>query len=262
MMTIAFDDVPNPFKRLATIFAEDGRDSVGGTRVALPRGGEVSEETSRVKGVFEAHITIAARDRSGGSDVGMFERWCEASGTKCVLIALPRGVCTFQPMTATYHRGGFADVREQVFGLAREIDAAGFAVSRVKIEATGANSGLPQTSREARRAPNNYFEFHMKVVLRNAAERAALETVARAYGAHLSRNARFAGADGSEERFVTLRAYGVGQQEAAFMFRAFDDAVRKLGLPVSHRLTEYAVYDTNVALDDGWATRPAQSISA
>ncbi len=241
-MTIAFDDVPNPFQRLAA-----------------------NSESSRVKGVFEAHITIAARvtnSDSSGSDVGRFERWCEASGAKCVLIALPRGVCTFQPMTATYHRGRFADVREQVFGLAREIDAAGFVVSRVKIEATGANSGLPQTSREAQLAPNNYFEFHMKVLLRDAAERAALETVAHVYGAHLSRNARFVAADGSEERFVTLRAYGMGQPEAVSVFRAFDDAVRKLDLPVSHRLMEYAVYDTNVGLDDGWAARPAQSASA
>ena len=134
-MTIAFDDVPNPFKRLA--------------------------------GVFEAHVTIAASRAGSRDDVRRFGRWCEALGVKHVLISLPRGACTFQPMTATYHRGGFADVRAEVFDLAREIGDAGFDVSRVKIEATGANSGLPQTTHEASRTPESYFEFHLKTVLRD-----------------------------------------------------------------------------------------------
>lgn len=220
---IAFDDVPNAFQRLAL-------------------------EHAQLKGVFEAHITVqATRD-----EVSRFAGWCDAHGVKYVLIDLPRGVCTFQPMTSTHHRGELADVGAEVFRLAREVHAAGFEVSRVKIEATGANVGLPQTAREALRIPHGYFEFHMKVVLADALERAALEAVVRPFGAHLSRNARFVGRDGSEERFVTLRAYGVGQQEADSMFRALDVAVREHGLRASHRLTEYAVFDSNSALDAGW----------
>ena len=229
-MTIAFDDVPNPFKRLA--------------------------------GVFEAHVTIAATRAGSRDDVRRFGRWCEALGVKHVLISLPRGACTFQPMTATYHRGGFVDVRAEVFDLAREIGDAGFDVSRVKIEATGANSGLPQTTHEALRTPKNYFEFHLKAVLRDESERAALEAVVRPFGAHLSRNARSISADGVEERFVTLRAYGVGQREAESMFRALEDAVRKLGLPVSNRLREYTVFDSNVDLDSGWLTSSKDGVAA
>lgn len=224
---IAFDDVPNAFQRLAL-------------------------EHAHLKGVFEAHITVRASRDGSRDEVSRFAGWCEAVGVKHVLIALPRGVCTFQPMTSTYHRGELADVGADVFRLAREIHAAGFDVSRVKLEATGANVGLPQTAREALRAPNGYFEFHMKVVLRDAIERAALEAVVRPFGAHLSRNARFVGEDGSEERFVTLRAYRVGQQEAESMFRALDAAVREHGLRASHRLTEYAVFDSNAELDAGW----------
>ena len=214
-MTIAFDDVPNPFKRLA--------------------------------GVFEAHVTIAgSRD-----DAKRFGRWCDASRIKHVVIALPRGVCTLQPMTATYHRGGFADVRADVMALAGAIRTAGFSVSRVKIEATGANSGLPQTTREALMTPNNYFEFHLKVALRDSAERAALEAAVRPFGAHLSRNARSI-SEGFEQRFVTLRAYGVGQREAEAIFGALESAIRGLGLPVTNRLREFAVFDSNIDLDAGW----------
>ena len=220
-MTFAFDDVPNSFQRLAR---------------------------SDLSGVFEAHVTIAA----SGEDARRFGHWCDASGVKHVFISLPRGVCTFQPMTATYHRGGFADVRAEVFGLARTIAKAGFRVSRVKIEATGANTGLPQTRAEALCAPENYFEFHLKVVLRDPAERAALEAVVRPFSAHLSRNARSVSADGTESRFVTLRAYGVGQPEADSMFRALEAAIRELGLPISNRLREYTVFDSNVELDSGW----------
>ena len=65
-----------------------------------------------------------------------------------------------------------------------------------------------------------------------------------------------------EERFVTLRAYGVGQREAESMFRALEDAVRKLGVPVSNRLREYTVFDSNVDLDSGWLTSSKDGVAA
>ena len=112
-------------------------------------------------------------------------------------------------------------MRAEVFALARGFAQAGFRVARVKIEATGSNRGLPQTDQVAQQTPDNYFEFHLKVQLHNQAEVAALLAVVRPFGAHLSRNARSISPDGVQQRFVTLRAYGVGQR-TGWHFEQYD----------------------------------------
>lgn len=200
-------------------------------------------------GVFEAHITVETKD---AAELARFDEVCAGLGVKSIHIALPRGVTRFQPMTGSYHHGELSVVQGEVLGLARQLAGAGFRVTRAKIEATGANRDIPLSDEEAAEAPENYFEYHIKVRLPRDAEVAALTALAESHGAHLSRNARKIFADGTSERFVTLRVYDVGKRSADERFEALREALGGAGHSLSEPTREYTVYDSNTKVDDGW----------
>lgn len=201
-------------------------------------------------GSFEAHVTVAP---GSPAEMESFAAACDALGVKCVRIELPHGVAAVQPMTASYHRGTLRDVQDEVNGIARALVRAGFQVTRVKIEAHGGNADVPRTREEAARLPpQNYFEHHVKVVLPPGATLDDVALVAARHDAHLSRNANVVRGDGSEERFVTLRSYHVGRDEAEARFTALLGALAGLGFPLKNRLREYTVVDSDLAIDAGW----------
>jgi len=202
-------------------------------------------------GTFEAHVTV----RTGGAaTMEELRRACNDLGVKCIAIELPEGETPSQPMTASFHRGALADVQREVIAIARELVRRGFDVTRTKIEAHGRLLGTPETDEEAKRAPStSYFEYHVKLALPADADVAALGARLKAAGAHLSRNAhKAASGDALVERFVTLRAQGVGRATAEARFAALCAEIERTGFTVRSRIREYTVFDTNVALDRGW----------
>lgn len=201
-------------------------------------------------GSFEAHVTVAP---GSAEEMRAFAASCDALGVKCVRIVLPHGVASVQPMTASYHRGTLREVQDEVNDLARALVRAGLRITRVKIEAHGRNADVPRTREEAMMLPpQNYFEHHVKVVLPKGASVDGVASVAARHDAHLSRNANVVRSDGSEERFVTLRSYHVGRDEAEASFEALLDALEGLGFPLKNRLREYTVVDSDLAIDAGW----------
>lgn len=92
----------------------------------------------------------------------------------------------------------------------------------------------------------------MKLVLPAATDLDALATRLRAHGGALSRNAHEPADAIGVERFVTMRAYGVGRATAEARFAALSAEIDRLGLVVRNRIREYTVFDTNVGLDAGW----------
>ncbi len=202
-------------------------------------------------GSFEAHVTVAAE----GEDRALaFAALCDSLAVKCVRIELPEGEVPSQPMTATYHRGTLREVQEEVNDLARTFLREGFPVVRAKIEAHGRNSDVPFSDVEASALPpQNYFEFHVKVVVPRGLSLEPVAEVCARHQAHLSRNANVIRPDGSQERFVTLRVYHRGRQAAEALFDALLFDLGALGFPLKNRLREYTVYDSNLSLDRGWA---------
>jgi inosine/xanthosine triphosphate pyrophosphatase family protein len=205
-------------------------------------------------GTFEAHITVAL---PSSGELGAFRAACAELGVKCITIELPQGDTPVQPMTGSFHRGELLDVQEEVFALARGLVLRGFEVTRTKIEAHGRLLGTPETDEDARKAPStSYFEYHIKLALPAAADLAELGARCAALGARLSRNAhKAAGADGLVERFVTLRAEGVGRLTAEARYAALSAEIDRAGHVVRNRIREYTVFDTNVTLDRGWIDR-------
>lgn len=202
---------------------------------------------------FEAHITVSA---AAGLDPRAFADTCERLGVKAVVIELPRGDTPHQPMTASYHRGSLADALAEARALAAKLTAAGHTVSRIKLEAVGANNDeVPETDEAARAAPaDRYFEYHAKLLLARDADTTDIVGACERHTAHLSRNARNVRDDGIAERFVTMRVYGVGRPAAERRFDALVADLCALGLDLGQLIREYTVYDSNVDVDRGWLT--------
>lgn len=209
---------------------------------------------SNYLGNFEIHLTVAETDQMEN-----FRTWCEAEGCKCAWIVLARGSHVQQPM-ATWRRAGtiLPDVLEEARQRASVLEQAGFRVVRVKIEADPSNEQVPMTDDAASLEPAGlYFEHHVKLRRYVDAERDALLEICRSHAAHLSHNAWRQFVDGTEERFVTLRSHGVGRLEAEQRLNYLLADLDAAGEPVVEVESEYSVYDSNLALDDGWLLNSA-----
>ncbi len=200
-------------------------------------------------GAFEAHITVETQSLD---ELDRFRQTCSELTLKFIEIVLPRGTTTHQPMTASYHRGDFAAVRTEVQQLAGALAGAGFAVLRVKIEATGAHRNVPRTDADAKTTPHNYFEYHVKALLAVGADLSPLVALVSPHGAHISRNARRIRSDGLAEHFVTLRSYGAGKPTADAKFAALRSTLVSAGYRLVEAVCEYTVYDSNTSVDAGW----------
>jgi hypothetical protein len=200
-------------------------------------------------GDFEVHLTVRCTDY-----VERFRDWCAAEGCKCVWIMLARGVHPNQPM-ATWRRQGtvLSSVLAEAIRFAQRLDSAGFAIVRLKIEVDPSNNDVPATDDAARLLPpGNYFEHHVKLKRPAGATCERLVDACTGLGAHLSRNAWRQPEAGMEERFVTLRASGVGRNESFQRLQHLLEVIDSVGESVLDIESEYTVYDSNLAIDAGW----------
>lgn len=172
-------------------------------------------------GTFEAHITVSTVDLG---EREKFHRLCINLGIRAILIELPQGVMRSQLLTASYHHGQLKNVLLQVHELAQKLFTAGFAVTRIKIEAMVRNCDVPITDDAAQTLPaTNYFEFHVKVILLKHENLQSLREYCCQYHAHLSQNPMKESIDGKQQWFITMRVYGVGLHTARTRFDALPE---------------------------------------
>jgi hypothetical protein len=210
------------------------------------------------KGVFEAHITLAPLQVG---EAFKFMHFCQENELKPVQIELSRGSHTLQQMTASVHEGTYENVLQEVQGIAQKLRIEGFNVTRIKLEASPFNEGLPENNAETvLHAAENYFEHHLKLLLPAdlGKMQTTLEHLCEQHQAHLSRNAFKKRQDGMQERFVTLRHYGLGRQEAYEALHILRSCLEKASFQVLKIISEYCVYDDHVALDSNWLTLESQ----
>lgn len=168
-----------------------------------------------------------------------------------------------QPMTASYHQGTVKNVLLDVQKLAQQLINGGFEVTRIKIEAMVNNHDVPVVDDEAKlHPPTNYFEFHVKATLPADFNLEALRIFCWKYNAHLSANACKQQVNGQQQRFITMRLYGVGRCSAQASFDALLTALKAEGLKLSQPQKEYTVYDSNLNLDQGWFSTDNQGSDA
>ncbi|HLL21562.1 MAG TPA: hypothetical protein VK427_05495, partial [Kofleriaceae bacterium] len=159
-------------------------------------------------GTFEAHITV---DATTAERRAAFAAACRELGVKCVLIELARGAHASQPMTSSHHTGELASVMREIMALRAHLEAAGFAVTRVKVEEDAGDDDVPV---DAAGPPGTYFEFHGKLALGPDDDLTGVRATCEAIGAHLSHNDFERGVS----RFVTLRVYDAGRTAAQARF--------------------------------------------
>lgn len=199
---------------------------------------------------FELHLTVHAEDDAA---LARFRAFCAESGIGCTVVELARGEARRQPMTSTRYAGTLEHVRAEAVVLSGVLEAAGFPVLRMKVEAHPENPCAPATDDAARLRPEGrYFEHHVKVVLPPEAGLERLVATCEPHGAHVSSTTRRVRADGGHEHFVTARHYGVGFSTALARRQALVEALVAADFQLVGIKSEYAVVDTHAGLDRGW----------
>ncbi|EOD33607.1 hypothetical protein EMIHUDRAFT_229565 [Emiliania huxleyi CCMP1516] len=203
------------------------------------------------RGLFELHVTVDTPTEAQGG-LATFREACAACKVKAVLIEnslvepAAKSARPTQLMTASYVKGTLPEVHVAAFRLSQRLVGYGFSVSRVKIESTFSNPGVPHTDAEAAAlSPHNYWEFHWKLRLPASYDHAALAALVGTHDARLSRSALRSLGGGYHHRFVTLRLYDMGRSSAQQRLEALSAALHAAQHEVGTVIREYAVYDSN-----------------
>jgi len=200
-------------------------------------------------GDFETHLTIGLDSLA---TLAALQDWAKAHDLKCLHILLQRGASPSQPMLTRHGSGDLAGELRIANDLSRQLDASGFRVTRIKIEAACSNREVPATDADAVVHPELYFEHHAKLLLNPQTDLASLARLAQAHSAHLSRNALTTRNDGREERFVTQRCRQVGREVARRRLDALLEALQRHSYPIIDVEEEFVVFDSNGSIDAGW----------
>lgn len=200
------------------------------------------------EGEFETHLTVRA---DGPQGVEAARVWADRHHLKFLHIVLERGSTPSQPMLTQRSSGTLSEQLAAAAEISRRLTADGIEVTRVKIEAAPWNRDVPQSADDDAHA-GRYFEHHVKLVLEATADLAALGRVVEKHAAHLSRNAIRRRDDGKREHFVTQRCFKVGRMAARRRLERLLADLRSHGHEPLDIEEEFVVYDSNLAVDDGW----------
>jgi len=220
--------------------------------------------TNVVTGTFEIHVFVTPLDPPPAV-AQAFTAACRGEGEaprmKGLLLNLDyvnRGfVGVLQ--SSRYVRGTLEDARIGADEDARILADKGFEVVRKKIEAVATNEGVPLTMEDAQRAEQDrYFEFHLLVDGKNGPisneDVASLRSIAHEMSARLRQPVPLSyNALKPAQRFLNLRAHGMGLDDAMVHVRELEEQVGRTGvLGVVKVISEYICADDNRALDNGW----------
>lgn len=219
----------------------------------------VMHREESVTGAFEIHVFVSPLDPSADQA----ERFKSACGghMKALLLNLDyvgRGfVGVLQ--TSRYVQGDVARARAAAAEDAAILRAAGFEVIREKVEALASCDGVPADAAAAAMSPRDrYFEFHVLIDRPGRsiddADVASLRGVSGAFARELGTPVPLSyNALKPAQRFLNLRARGVGLAEAMAPVRALEATIAGMaGLVVKKVIAEYICFDSNRAVDNGW----------
>lgn len=199
--------------------------------------------------LFEIHVTVTL---SHAHDLQTFLATCSQHRLKAIVINL-EPTSSMQPMTCSRVTGNVSDAYEHAKNVQTYLEAAGFPVRRVKIEAAPWNSHVPQSDdKRCYYDPSAYFEYHLKFQLPALSWQESLLPLCKAFHAHLSHNALKHEADGTTQRFATIRSYTAGRNSFQEYTEHFQQTVQAAGFVTLTHVTEFCIYDSNSELDAFW----------
>lgn len=220
--------------------------------------------TDVVTGTFEIHVFVTPLDPTPAI-AQAFSAACrgdaETPHMKGLLLNLDYEEQGFVGVlqSSRYVRGTLAEARAAADEDARLLTERGFEVVRRKVEAVVTNDGVPQTAADAQRSPaDRYFEFHLLVDGKNGPisneDVVSLRGIAHAMRDQLGVPVPLSyNALKPAQRFLNLRARGVGIEQAMVNVRELESRINATGvLGVRKIISEYICSDDNRALDNGW----------
>lgn len=215
-------------------------------RMAAP---EPTRPAAQFAGGFETHITVDC-DEEG---LPGLQEWSSGAGMKLTHIMLGRGRMCSQIMLTCTGTGTLPEQHSAAVAAVRDVNAAGFRCTRVKIEAAPGNADVPQDSDDAARLGSEfYFEHHIKLVMDPGIDLEPLLALVIPHTAHVSWNARRTTENGTAERFVTQRCHGVGRPEATSRLADLTAILGHHSYEIVSTVQEFVVFDSDATLDAGW----------
>jgi hypothetical protein len=208
-------------------------------------------QLEKITGSFDLHITVSP------SEIYKFNSYCVFNNIDIAYAVGTTGVYKQQLMTATYlQKTNGKEVVEKAIKLAKDMESHGIEIIRIKIESLAKNPGIEEFMQtpEYKNNKKYYFEFHYKVEINNPKEQALLDDLCNKFNASYATNFL------SRNRKDPLISHRLrGKYENALLKREeLRDAITKAGLKVLLDGThyEFTIFDTNIALDDGFVPVP------
>jgi len=193
-------------------------------------------------GLHEIHITV------NPTQIFTLRWFCKQHKMKPILASTAYGNHPNQLMISKYKNGSSKEAIEKAYSIAKDMEVAGLEILRVKVEAMVHNKGCP-TGDVIPKNPEEYFEFHIKILVDSWDEYQQLSHVATRYSAHLSFNAF----KRELEPLVTLRVFNCSYIEAMNKKAELIEAIQGVGFTTNFEIhQEFSVYDSNQKLDKGW----------
>lgn len=218
---------------------------------------EVQAKSDRVGATipFEMHVTITAGENF---DTDKYVKDCatiskiKGNRIKPIVIDLENEgeLMMKDVMTSSHYFGNNAGAHDEAKAIADSMEAMGYDVVRVKIETVPWHPAAPQTSKD--KMPGDcYFEAHVGCVIAPG-EKGKLADIAKAHGAHMSKNFFKKVENGKFVNMVTMRTYEGDYNEFIEHLEAIKAALKLNDINFEKVITEFAIYDTKVSHDFLW----------
>jgi hypothetical protein len=210
---------------------------------------------SSFKGIFEIHVTVDPC----GNYLPLID-FCNKYECKPVYAVASKGIFNNQYMISKWTStcNGTEAITKAEFLADKMRQEYGIDVKRVKVEAMANAQGVPANAEDYANVCNfllkengtrPYFEYHFKVVAKKDLSYNDLERDCNNLGAAVSINMM----GKLKNPLVTMRMYDMGRKESLEKMAEFKEKIVALGHEVQEGTQhEFAIYDDNVNVDDGW----------
>ena len=198
---------------------------------------------------YEIHVTVEA------SDIERFKEVCTELNVKAIVVSLSQTEEYSHVMTSSVFIGP-ADLTPALLeaaNITNSLEAHGFTTVRTKIETVPWHPDAPTITNKRTFKNDQHFECHISFVVRSEEEAAMLAIFAKNRNMHMSRNPFKLNEDGSYIQMVTSRAYmskyEIFKESVDYII---EQSKRYNFLVYKIPRIEFAIFDTNIQLDDAW----------
>lgn len=210
-----------------------------------------------IKGLFEIHVTV------DNLDIVNLLFYCNQKNYKAIFACSGRGNdnTQSQAMISKWCSGTSDVAIQKANSIAKDLSESGFSVVRTKVEARQCNNGVPATKEDAKKCIlGTYFEFHLKYPPKDDhfGNEKLLEDALSVSGKIISEcKFKFGVSTNILSQKVgslfTIRVFDSWTEEAQSVKDQFLDGLKELGYRSNDGIQqEWAFFDTNESLDDGW----------